>query len=408
MPSKAIVPTCPPVTGCLTMRAEAYRWFARGLGLAVGVLVVLLIAGGLAVAARVVVLVFLAILFASALDPLIDRLRARLPIPRGAAVILIFTAFFAAVLGLALIVVPGAIAQFNDLGAQLAPVLADAREWAATIEPRSLSLSLTAVLEALEETLVPGPPTAPDPDDVIEIGITVADVAISLSAVLAMIYFWLTGRARLQRFALALLPEPRRAGTRDGWNEIELRLGSWVRAQLILMTAMGLATGVAYFLIGLEGAVLLALIAALAEAIPLVGPALGAIPALVVAAATGQIETVLLVAVVYVAIQTIESNVLVPVVMKNTVGVPAFLVVAGVLAGAAIGGIVGALVAVPMTAAFIVVLERMQARESPVPIEPASAAGAAQAAEEAEQAAAVTREVERTEEDTAAGLNPAR
>ena len=155
------------------------------------------------------------------------------------------------------------------------------------------------------------------------------------------------------------------------------------------MTTVGLMTGVAYFLIGLEGAVLLALIAALAEAIPLVGPAIGAIPALVVAALTGDIEVVLLVAVVYIAIQTLESNVLVPIVMKNTVGVPPFLVVAGVLAGAAIGGVVGALVAVPMTAALIVVLERMQARSTPVPIEPASAAGAVQAAEEAEEAAAV-------------------
>ena len=363
------------------MRAEAYRWFARGLGLGLGALVVLLFAAGLALAARAVLLVFIAILFASALDPLIDRLRARLPLPRGLAVLLVFTVFIVFVLGMALIVVPGAINQFNDLGAGLRPVLDDAVAWAATIEPRGLSLSLRAVFQALRETLAPRVPEAPDPDDVIAVGITVADLAISLAAVMAMIYFWLTGRARLQRFALALLPERRRAGTREAWNEIELRLGAWVRAQLILMSAIGVMTGVAYILIGLEGPVLLALIAALAEAVPLVGPALGAVPALVVAGLTGQMETVVLVAVVYIALQTIESNVLVPLVMKNTVGVPPFLVVGGVLAGAAMAGIVGALVAVPMTAALIVVLERMQARRTPVPLEPATEAANGAAAE---------------------------
>jgi predicted PurR-regulated permease PerM len=273
----------------------------------------------------------------------------------------------------AFLIIPGAIRQFDDLGRQLGPLLRDARQWAATIEPRALSTSLTAVINALQTLVPPTAPDVPDPDDVIGIGLAVADFAISLTAVLAMVYFWLTGRARLQRFAMALLPEHRRQGTRDAWNEIELRLGAWVRAQLILMGSIGLMTGVAYALIGLEGAVLLALIAALAEAIPLVGPALGAIPALVVAALTGQVETVLLVGIVYIAIQTFESNVLVPIVMRNTVGVPPFLVVAGVLTGAVIGGVMGALVAIPLVAAIIVVLSRSQARTSAIALEPTRA-----------------------------------
>jgi predicted PurR-regulated permease PerM len=352
------------------MRSDAFRWFGRGVGLAVGIGLVALIALGLAMSVRVLVLVFIAILFASALDPLVERLRARLPLRRGLTVLLVYAVFFVAVLSLALLVIPGAVAQFGDIGRQLGPLLADARQWAATIEPRALSTSLTAIINALQQTLVPRGPAEPDPEDVIALGLTVADMAISTAAVLAMVYFWLTGRARIQRFALALLPEHRRAGTREAWNEIELRLGAWMRAQLILMATIGVMTGIAYAVIGLEGAVFLALVAALAEAIPLVGPALGAIPALVVAAMTGQIETVIIVAVAYAAIQTLESNVLVPLVMKNTVGVPPFLVVAGILAGAAIGGIVGALVAVPLTAAVIVVLERAQARNTTVLLEP--------------------------------------
>jgi predicted PurR-regulated permease PerM len=127
-------------------------------------------------------------------------------------------------------------------------------------------------------------------------------------------------------------------------------------------------------LLGLESALLLGVIAGFAEAIPIVGPVLGAIPALLVAAMTGRPEVVAVVALVYVVIQLVEGNVLVPLVMRNTIGIPPFLVLISVLAGAAIGGIIGALLAVPVCAALMVVLERMQARASPVPLEPATGA----------------------------------
>jgi hypothetical protein len=85
-------------------------------------------------------------------------------------------------------------------------------------------------------------------------------------------------------------------------------------------------TTVAYVL-GLPNALLLGLIAGIAEIIPIVGPLLGAIPALLVAATTGQVELVLLVAGVYLVIQVVEGNILVPMVMKSTIGVPPFLIV---------------------------------------------------------------------------------
>jgi predicted PurR-regulated permease PerM len=186
-----------------------------------------------------------------------------------------------------------------------------------------------------------------------------------------MVFFWLTERAHLQRFFLALLPADRRAGTRTAWNEIEDRLGAWVRGQLILMGSVGVATTVAYFLIGLEGALVLGLIAALFEAIPLIGPALGAVPALIVAGLTGGVEIVVLVAVVYIVIQIIEGNVLVPVVMHNTIGIPPFMVFVSILVGAQIAGVAGALISVPLVAALMVVVERLQMRKEPVPLSPA-------------------------------------
>jgi len=94
------------------------------------------------------------------------------------------------------------------------------------------------------------------------------------------------------------------------------------------------------------------------------------VPALLVAALTGNVETVVIVAVVYFIIQVIEGNILIPVVMRNTVGVPPFLVIVSILAGAAIAGIPGALISVPLVAALLVIAERLQARDESIPLSP--------------------------------------
>jgi predicted PurR-regulated permease PerM len=85
-------------------------------------------------------------------------------------------------------------------------------------------------------------------------------------------------------------------------------------------------------------------------------------------------ELVAAVALVYLVIQLIEGNILVPLVMRNTIGISPFLVLTSLLIGAAVGGIPGALVAVPVVAAIEVVLERLQARDEPVAQDPTSVA----------------------------------
>jgi predicted PurR-regulated permease PerM len=226
-----------------------------------------------------------------------------------------------ALAALVLLVVPGAINQFSDVGTRSRPLLENARAWAGTLDPKPVSVALIGLIDSAQRALTPSDAIqAPNPDQLIQIGFTAAEAVISIIAVLTLVCFWLTERARLQRFALALVPADRRAGTREAWNQIELRLGGWVRGELILMGFVGVTTTIAYFPIGLEGPLLLGLLAGLFEAIPLVGPALGALPALAVAALTGNVQTVLLVAAVYLVIQLIEGNVLVPPVMHNTIG----------------------------------------------------------------------------------------
>jgi predicted PurR-regulated permease PerM len=344
-------------------------WLVRGFGFAFGVaLVVGLIALG-AAAGKVLILTFVAILLASALEPMVGLIRDRLPVGRGATILLVYLAFFVTVLGLAFLVVPAAIGQGQQIVAKLPGLIETTRTWAQTLRPEILSTSVTELLDSVAQAVTPR--ADPGSDTVLEVGTVAAEAAVTLTTLLTLVFFWLVEHARLQRYLLAFAPLERRAGARDAWNEIESRLGLWVRGQLTLMGAMGLATGVAYTLLGLPGAVLLGLIAALAEAIPIVGPLLGAIPAILVAATVSP-ELAVIVAGVYLVIQLVEGSVLVPMVMRNTIGISPLLVLLSLLVGAAVGGLIGAFLAVPIAASVEIVVNRMQARETPVALDPSA------------------------------------
>jgi len=352
------------------MRSEIPLWTLRGIGLALGVvLVYALLQLGIA-AARVFLLVFIAVLLASALEPMLGWLRHRVSVlSRAGTILVVYLTFIVTVVGLAFVVVPAAVGQAQRILADLPPFFAEVRAWADTVRPASIATSLTTLIDSVAAVLKP--PDAPDPDTVVEVGTTVAELVATLATLLTMVFLWLVERPRIQRYTLAFLPAEQRAGARTAWNDVELRLGLWVRGQLTLMATMGVMTGIAYSVLGVPGALLLALIAAITEAIPIVGPLLGAIPAVLVAATVSP-ELALIVAGIYVVLQFVEGNVLVPIVMRNAVGISPLLILVSLLIGAAAGGFIGAFLAVPVAASIEIVLQRLQAREEPVAQDPSA------------------------------------
>ena len=351
------------------MRSESLTWAARGAGLAVGVGLVFVLASLVISAREIVLLVFLAVLLGAALEPVIATMRARTGIGRGFSILVVYAAFLAGVVAIAVFVVPTAVVQLGAALSRLPQFLDQVRAWSSQLQPEALAEGIGSLLDAIEAPFLPGPP--PTPDSALDVSLLVGQVAAALVTLLALVFFWLTERSRLQRYVLAFMPAHRRAGIRDAWNEVEARLGLWVRGQLILMATIGVATGIAYSLLGLPAALLLALITALAEVIPIVGPFIGAVPAVLVATTISP-EVVALTIGITIVLQFIEGNVLVPMVMRNSVGLSPFLILASLLAGGAVAGVLGAIVAVPVVAGITVILERLQDRETPVPIDPAA------------------------------------
>ena len=345
-------------------------WVRRGIAFSIGALVVLGLVWLAVLALNVLILIFVAILLAAGLEPVVKALRARLPVGRRASILLAYGAFVVSVVLVAFLAVPAAINQFDQLSSGLPPMLDRARVWTESLEPPALSTSLTALVNTVARNITTVAP--PKPDQVVAVGLTVAEAVVSLVTLFTIVFFWLTEHARLQRYALGFVPPERRAGAREAWNEVEARLGLWVRGQLTIMGSIALGTGILYSVLGLPSALLLGLIAGLAEAIPLIGPILGAIPALLVAATVSP-QLVGIVALAYIAIQFIEGNVLVPLIMRNAIGMSPLVVILSLLVGGAAGGIVGALLAVPIVAAIGVVAERLRAHDPSAEARSASA-----------------------------------
>ena len=349
------------------MDADLIRWTRRGLGFGIGIVAVVALVAGVAASVKIVAMVLIAILFASALGPIVDGVRARAPFGRTAATGLLFLALGGLLVGLSVVLVATAASQLTEITARIPIAIASAQSSVANVQPAPLAAALRAFLDELDRFTRQAP--QPSADQLLLAGFTVLDAVGTVATILTMVFFWLHERARLQRFALSFIPLDRRPGVRLAWNDIEERLGHWVRAQLTLMVLMGVSTGLAYTLLGLPGSVALGLAAGVFEAVPIIGPILGAVPALLVAV-TLRPDLWLVVAGIYVVIQLAESNIVVPIVMRNTLGLSPFIVLVSVMVGATLGGIFGAFIAVPVTASAEIVLERLEARAVPVGLEP--------------------------------------
>ena len=135
----------------------------------------------------------------------------------------------------------------------------------------------------------------------------------------------------------------------DLWRRSQKKLGIWLRTQMLLGALVGILIFFGLTLLNIRQAFLLAVISGVFEIIPVVGPILAAVPAVSIAFLTSPLAG-LVTTVLYVVVQQVESHVIVPVVMRRTVDLSPLIVVFALFVGARLGGILGVLLAVPLTA----------------------------------------------------------
>jgi predicted PurR-regulated permease PerM len=185
--------------------------------------------------------------------------------------------------------------------------------------------------------------------------------ALSVLITVLMAFYWTWEEAQIQQRFFLLLPMRQREHTRQLVNRIKTKVGQYLLGQAFLSLIVGLVSLFAYWLIGLPYTVALAVFAGLMEAVPLIGPWIGAVPAILVAFSVSP-ASVLWVIIASVLIQQLENNLLVPRVMARTVGVRPLVSVLALLGLGALFGVVGALIAIPLAATFQLLLDDWLAR----------------------------------------------
>lgn len=139
-------------------------------------------------------------------------------------------------------------------------------------------------------------------------------------------------------------------------HKIEEKLGAWVRGQALLMVIIGVATYIGLTILGVEFALPLAVIAGLLEIVPIIGPIVSVIPAVLVAFIQSPILAVGVVA-LYLLIQQLENTIIVPKLMEKAVGLSPLLIIFALLVGGSLFGLLGAIIAVPAAAIGHVIFE---------------------------------------------------
>jgi predicted PurR-regulated permease PerM len=136
------------------------------------------------------------------------------------------------------------------------------------------------------------------------------------------------------------------------WKRSQDKIGKWMQGQLILAAIIGILLYLGLLIIGIKYALLLAVLAAVFELIPVFGQFLAAIPAVAVALSTGGTAEALLVAGLYIIIQQFEAHLIYPLVVKKVIGVPPLLVILALLVGFKLFGFLGVLLSVPIAGAI--------------------------------------------------------
>lgn len=301
----------------------------------------------------VLLLLYISGLFAVGFSPivrLIERQRL-LPVgtrrfPRWLAILVLYVFILGSLVAVGMMIAPPIVDQAQQLWMQKAAMFEAAQRF---LHDWGL---LRGEYLTLEEAVERAPEAASGTNVVGTVFDAIRGVLGGLFGfvtILILTFYLLVDSRNLQRTFLRLFPARQRPRVDAVTRTITLKVSAWLAGQALLGAIIGITSAIGLWVIGIPFFYVLALISAIGELIPVVGPILSAIPAVAVAA-TVSVEKVLLVIAFFVVQQQIENHVLVPKVMSRQVGVSPVTVIAALLIGGRLLGIVGALLAVPTAA----------------------------------------------------------
>lgn len=298
--------------------------------------------------ARPLAILFGAVVVAEAMMPAVNRLEQKMP--RVVATLLAYAALISVFVGIGWIVFPPLVTQAQDVVDRLPELIEDARDFVNrwdVVDDGQVEDFITGQAQGGAGALA-GIPLA------------VVSSVVEIFLVFVMSIYWVIAAPNMRRFLLSLFPEHRRSETSDVLDEMSAAVGGYVRGTALDALIVGTIVYVGLLIIGVPYPLVLALLAALGEFVPIVGPFIAGAPAVLIALVESPLMA-LIVLIFYLVIQQIESNLLLPIIMNSQAHVPPLLVLFAIFVGGSVAGILGALIAIPLSGALRVFVLRVVA-----------------------------------------------
>lgn len=304
------------------------------------------------------VLLILAIVFATLIERPVELLQSR-HLPRPLSILIMYIAIIAG-LGLFFVGVAPAIREQGVIFREEAPAQIQSLQegWAVSPNPLLNGVGQDALVRVIQFIDAPGTEiSVPEgaADMVLSLATGVGGGVIGLLTTLVIAFYYLMEKDWLRQIILDQLKPGARGRIAQIFDNVETKVGDWMRGQLVLMLVIGVSATIGYGILGVRFWPLLGIWAGLTEIIPIVGPWLGGIPAVIIALTQGWDKALVVIGFI-VLLQSFENYILVPRVMRGAVGLSPMTVFLAILAGTQFLGILGAVLAIPIAAAVQVVL----------------------------------------------------
>jgi|SRR3989338_2452787 len=179
---------------------------------------------------------------------------------------------------------------------------------------------------------------------------------MSFIAIVVISFYLAVMKRGIEGFIESVVPARHEAYVMDLWKRSEAKVGRWIQGQMLLALIVGLTVYIGLALMGIKFALLMGMLAMIFEIVPIVGPVLAAIPAIILAFLQDPAMG-LWVVLFYVAVQQLENHLLVPVVLGKTTGLNPVVVIMALLVGNQLAGISGMLLSVPVATIIVEILE---------------------------------------------------
>lgn len=303
----------------------------------------------------IIAIFFVALILSSIIDPLADWFEVR-KIPRSVSVLIVYVILFS-ILGLVIgILIPPLIQEVRELTSNFSSVWERIVSGATLVREYSLESGFSKQIEGGLASIQGALSRAVG--GVFSAIVDIFGGLISFALIMVLSFYMVVEEDGLKRVFKMLVPAHYQSFVSAILGKVQRKITAWIKGQLILSLAIGTAVFIGLSIIGVNYALVIGMFAAIAEFVPYVGPFIGGVIAIFFALSQSTAKA-LLVVVLFIVIQQLENNILVPKVMQRAVGLNPIFSILALIIGARVGGVAGALFAIPVATALDVIVREV-------------------------------------------------